>query len=491
MAKRRTRRDFLITSAAAGSLALLAPEELLATKVGAVFVRRNVKFLGPNHPDIVSLKAGIQVMKNLPAANPLNWNRWANIHRHPNGLAGPLWNTCQHGQWWFFPWHRMYILMFERIIRQLSGNANFSLPYWDYTAGTVAGSLYNAGALPRLFWSPQNNTNPLYDAVRNGGATGGFNAGAAIAPAALSTNVAMNTTTFIGTLRFGGQQVVNPTHFASPHGRLETSPHDSVHGSIGGDMGDPGRAARDPIFWLHHCNVDRLWNIWLKQPGRANPVGAAWCRRQFSFFNQAGVQVTMSVRDVMRAQAQLSYRYEEEPLPQAAPVCTTVAVDPEAVPPPSLESRTIVTHQQTITLGASATRVNLPMGNRQESVRSVANDAQRSLVLRLEGVRIDRQPGVVYEVYVGLPANQQPVYTSPHFVGVLSTFGVGAHGGHADADGSVIAFPIDSAAAAALTANPSTVPITFVPRGLIVDGREQPVQLQGRVTFTRFRVHEE
>lgn len=485
MATRRTRRDFLITSAAAGSLALVAPEELLATKVGALFIRRNVKFLAPNHPDIVSLKAGIAAMKALPPANPLNWNRFANIHGHPTGLAGPLWNTCQHGHWWFLPWHRMYILMFERVIRQLSGNPNFSLPYWDYTAGTVAGSLYNAGALPRLFWSPQVG-NPLFNAARGAG----FNAGAAINAASLSTVTALATPSYIGTTRFGGGTVVNPTHFAGVHGRLEITPHNSVHGSIGGDMGNPGLAARDPIFWLHHCNIDRLWNIWLKQPGRTNPVGnAGWCRQRFSFFNQAGAQVTMRVRDVMRAEAQLSYRYEGEPLPQAAPVCTTLEALQEVVEPPSLEARTIVTHQQSVTLGATPTRVSVPLGNREESVRGVANDTGKNLVLRLEGVSVDRHPGVVYEVYVGLPAGQPAVYTSPHFVGVLSTFGVAGHAGHGGS--SAISFPIDRAAAAALTANPDAVPITFVPRGVFVDGREQPVQLQGRVTFTRFRVHEE
>lgn len=491
--RRRTRRDFLITTAAAGSLALLAPEELLATKSGTVFLRRNVKLLGPTHPDIVSLKAGITAMKALPPANPLNWNRWANIHGHPTGLSGPLWNTCQHGHWWFLPWHRMYLLFFERIIRKLSNNPNFSLPYWDYTAGTVAGSLYAAGALPRLFWNPKVG-NALYNPNRGGGPNAGFNAGAAIGAASLSTTVAMQQMSFNAgtTLNFGSRTIAAPTFSVFPHGRLESTPHDSVHGSIGGDMGSLGTAARDPIFWLHHCNIDRIWNAWLKQPGRANPVGSgAWCSRQFSFFNENGVQVTMRVRDVMRAQAQLNYRYEGEPLPQAAPVCTTATGGAEAAEAPPVEARTIVMHQQTITLGAAATRVNLPTGTGRESMRGIANDTGRSLVLRLEGVRVDRHPGVVYEVYVGLPAGQPAVHTSPNFVGVLSTFGVEGHAGHTPPEGATIAFPIDRAAAAALQGNADTVPITFVPRGLIEDGRELPVQLQGRVTFTRFRVHEE
>lgn len=34
--------------------------------------------------------------------------------------------------------------------------------------------------------------------------------------------------------------------------------HDLVHVDVGGDMADISNAAFDPIFWLHHCNVDRL-----------------------------------------------------------------------------------------------------------------------------------------------------------------------------------------------------------------------------------------
>ena len=43
-------------------------------------------------------------------------------------------------------------------------------------------------------------------------------------------------------------------------------------------MGDPLTAAQDPIFWLHHANIDRLWNHWLQQGGgRADPTDSALC----------------------------------------------------------------------------------------------------------------------------------------------------------------------------------------------------------------------
>jgi len=38
--------------------------------------------------------------------------------------------------------------------------------------------------------------------------------------------------------------------------------HDEIHGYIGGQMGDPSVAGFDPIFFLHHANVDRLLSLW-------------------------------------------------------------------------------------------------------------------------------------------------------------------------------------------------------------------------------------
>ena len=56
-----------------------------------------------------------------------------------------------------------------------------------------------------------------------------------------------------------------------PSGNLESNPHNQVHVDVGGNspdgqtwglMSDPGIAALDPIFYLHHCNIDRMWAAW-------------------------------------------------------------------------------------------------------------------------------------------------------------------------------------------------------------------------------------
>ena len=81
------RRDFLKTTAAAGSLLILSSEEVFALIQNGIFVRQNVNTLGPNSPDIVAYKAGINAMRALPSTNPLNWNTWANIHGSPSGTG--------------------------------------------------------------------------------------------------------------------------------------------------------------------------------------------------------------------------------------------------------------------------------------------------------------------------------------------------------------------------------------------------------------------
>src|SRR6266542_2904093 len=92
-----------------------------------------------------------------------------------------------------------------------------------------------------------------------------------------------------------------PAHFAVASGILELQPHNVIHTVIGGprpgtatgcaigQMTDPRCAALDPIFWLHHANIDRLWNRWLDLGGgRANPADNAWLSQRFDFFDETG-----------------------------------------------------------------------------------------------------------------------------------------------------------------------------------------------------------
>ncbi len=73
----------------------------------------------------------------------------------------------------------------------------------------------------------------------------------------------------------------------------------------------PNCAAQDPVFWLHHANIDRLWERWLSLGGgRANPTEAAWRNVPFTFFDEKGAAVTMTAADVLDPAGQLGYTYQ-------------------------------------------------------------------------------------------------------------------------------------------------------------------------------------
>src|SRR5215510_232875 len=89
------------------------------------------------------------------------------------------------------------------------------------------------------------------------------------------------------TRRFPGNPAVLPTQstinallnltlFVDFTNQLEDL-HDNIHGwtggnngSVGGDMSSVGTAAWDPIFWSHHCMIDRLWYSWQLKHGVNN-----------------------------------------------------------------------------------------------------------------------------------------------------------------------------------------------------------------------------
>ena len=96
--------------------------------------------------------------------------------------------------------------------------------------------------------------------------------------------------------------------------RLDQNPHFFTHIAIGGDMADFATVGGDPIFYLHHCNLDRVWESW-NRLGNSNPTDPKYLNRKFTFADRNGKRVDMPVSDGDRT-AQLGYeydRYEQPP----------------------------------------------------------------------------------------------------------------------------------------------------------------------------------
>lgn len=486
------RREFFLTTV--GGLGLLGYGALGVgrTPVGpagdaAIALRRNIYCLTDASPALVAYRKAIQVMRAKPATDPTSWLAQANIHGAFSAPAGMLANVCQHGNLFFLSWHRMYLHFFERIVRAASGDPAFALPYWGY-------SPTGKRDLPAPFRTPADPSNPLYVSQRRATINGGASLSASVVDA--------------------GTALLDPT-FSGFSSLLEGTPHGVVHTGVGGPGGWMSAfetAGQDPIFWLHHANIDRLWEFWLASGGgHANPTGnATWMNQQFDFYDETGAKVTMSGSQVVDTATQLSYKY-------AWTSCVMVKFDPsmiarltrfypfpppiwkelERIPPrpPLPDPIPLAEAQEMVTLGARAAGVRLPISpEKRRRLAAIPTEpkAGSQLVLLLEDIRLERAPSVYYEIYLNLPkAGADTVYTSPHYVGNLDFFGPSPEGPHGKATlkRRLSLLPAYLRLRSAKAWREDALEVTFVPRGFTE--REEPAKALGerpqarigRITF--------
>jgi tyrosinase len=202
---------------------------------------------------------------------------FAGIH----GLPLPI--SCTHNSPLFLAWHRAYLYFFEKALQdQVAG---VTLPWWDWTTNQAQG-------LPLAYSQqrPQNRKNPLFSSP--------------IQPAG------RRDPKEAATWRQPGQDGQLPTpqeidavlansDFFTFQTQLE-SYHGAVHVWVGGTMGDISVAAYDPVFWAHHCMIDRLWYIWQERHPGADPPA--------NLLGRALPPFAMTVRDTLEI-SHLGYDY--------------------------------------------------------------------------------------------------------------------------------------------------------------------------------------
>lgn len=431
----------LISFLSAGTAAVASVpfiDKFFANKASAqtgVPVRKNIATFTPE--EIESLRRGIRVMQSRPDTDPTSWIYQANMHGIPRNDSRRLtaWNTCDHGGFFFFPWHRMYLYYFERILRQASGDPNLTLPYWNYS------DFLDQRLLPAPFRIPADPaTNPLYVEER----APGINSGTiALAAAEVSYEAAFRRTNFFHTTSggqsFGGRRVGNTTHRGSGGGALEGRPHNQVHVVVGGSNGwmrQVELAARDPIFWLHHANIDRLWERWLRlEGGRANPVGNSdWMNDPFTFFDENGRQVTLRGRDVINPVEQLNYTYDDDPSLVGNEVQLRRSDSAQATQRTDANTQPIAatsTDNQTMLIELRETPVTLTLPFTQtQGWRLLTNRSleQGSFILNVERIEYNPRNPISYHIYINLPQGATPDPSSPYYAGMLSLFSLPQRG---------------------------------------------------------------
>lgn len=159
----------------------------------------------------------------------------ADMSHMMHGSMGPA------GAQRFLPWHRVFLSVFERHLQALQ--PGLCVPYWDWTTDaqvpawlvdytpTVTGPDGHPISVFRTGGDPQVPTLPSPEDVK---------------------------------------AVLAQTAFTPFEADLEEL-HNQVHVWVGGPMQNISSAPADPLFWLHHANVDRIWESWRRHNPGLNP----------------------------------------------------------------------------------------------------------------------------------------------------------------------------------------------------------------------------
>ena len=424
-----TRRSFLRSMAVAAGTATLLPHALAQTTppypdpnencMPPVTIPKTAVPFTPSARPVVQRKsiwalssaeqrrldAAYAALRALPPDDPRGWLPTAHVHCfYCSGSPGNPSSVEIHGGWYFMPWHRAYLYFHERILASLVGDDTFFLPYWDWdvTAHT---------AFPPPYLAPGSS---LVDAYRFNGAS----------PLTYTLQDQFDYYKIDIAKRMADPDYelflgTNPDQFTNHGGNIENGPHGLVHVWVGDpevdfnnpmpDMGILQTAARDPVFFAHHCNIDRLWAVWNgSSPDHQNPSDCLWTDTRWNFFDWNKQWTSISVKDVLDTNGSLFYNYGPG---------TTAPEGDEA------QARVFVSGEKKVTRqGPQPTTrdVELP-GDIAASPLEAATAATKSkpkLILHIDGIQVPADQGAAVRVFVNKPdATAETPSSSPNYVG--------------------------------------------------------------------------
>ena len=437
--------------------------------------RRNIWELGSDWADpILWYARGVKAMKARALNERTSWRFYGAIH----GIFPPLWqqygylsstdtppsradmdsywNQCQHGSWYFLPWHRGYLISFEAVIRDavasLGGPNDWTLPYWNY---------FKQERLPLAFasadWPDGTGDNPLFVEQRYG-PNGDGNVFVPLSDVNMN---ALGEPDFEGVASGGspgfGGVGTGFEHGGRTHGGIETQPHDWVHGLVGGQlspqepglMSDPDIAGLDPIFWLHHANIDRLWEVWRRNPTtHVDPSKANWINGPASIGEPAFILPMPGGRSwtytpgEMSNLSQFGYNYDDlsappGPSPLVARLERLGVGNAEAT---AVARRTAMAGSKTVELlGANNESIRLSGAEARTSIAldpaarnrlstnlseaATTSAAPDRIFLNLENVR-GISDATAFNVYINVPEGENPANYPDNLAGSVALFGV-------------------------------------------------------------------
>ncbi|MEM1181885.1 MAG: tyrosinase family protein [Acidobacteriota bacterium] len=235
---------------------------------------------------LATFRRGFEVVRAKPESDVTGWTK--QIAQHCISCAGS--NTHNiHYDWFFTTWHRAYLYFLERILRKAAGD-DLRLVYWNWEseASRTLPEIY-APEGQSLYWARRRLTGPNWPLS--------------------DEDVAVDAILALPNFEdFGGtREQRNPTPAAY------SGAHANVHNAFSpGDMANLQYSPRDPVFYAHHGNIDRLWSSWSAVPGHENPD---FGEDRVYFYDENGVWRYTLLNDLVDTE-KLGYRYSSLMVPE-------------------------------------------------------------------------------------------------------------------------------------------------------------------------------
>jgi polyphenol oxidase len=444
-----------------------APTMFAPNTADVLRVRKSIFDLDPT--ELSRLQAAYSALRALHQQKPDDPRGW--LHQgimhcwYCSGAVDAINGQEIHGGWWFLPWHRAYLYFHEKILGELIGDPSFALPYWDWdTPGR--------NRIADAYLSPADPSNPLYDSTRVATAQDrlpDFLVGKKVMQTILSESV------FDG---FGGAG----EGASGQMGGVEGAPHGGVHlwvtDPVNIDSNNPqlnmgvlGTAAFDPLFYAHHANIDRLWDVWRGQPtSSGNPPDKVWHDQQFYVYDQKSRWTAIAVAQVLQDEPTLRYTYQPPKAPIEVAALTLLRKSVATVPflseisGPSIIELSKTAESKPLTPDPTTVQIELPAATRSKLLALIVPSTPGRLVLRIDQIEVPADRGALINVYINRPdATAETGSADPAFVGSIVLVPATARGGHAHR--SVIrnfAFDVTQQLAASLP-NVGNLSVTLVP----------------------------
>jgi hypothetical protein len=250
-------------------------------------------------------------------------------------------------------------------------------------------------------------------------------------------------------------------------GQLESGAHYHIHTNfVGGVMQPTETAALDPIFWLHHANIDRFWSKWMFQnPSRTptpncpkcchedcgsdcrdccnNPYICQWLDTSVEgFYDARNVPANPKIRDLLDTYNNLGYRYDDDILPEA-PFLIGNSSPLAQINLPGYSIQSTFSSDNIVNINKSKSfNISIPQKIRDFVITNIVlfkntlaadQPSAQPIPALLLSIEVEKpsNPEISVNVFINVPKDENPAklpIESPYYVATFSFFeNIGGH----------------------------------------------------------------